>query len=492
MHHREHTHTQRPPDADPRADTVRDSDGQRPWSLLILLCAAQFMVILDATIVNVALPSIRGALHFAPTDLQWVVTAYVLATGGLLLLGGRAADLLGRRPAFLAGLATFTTASLASGLAPSSGALIAARAAQGVGAALLSPAALSILTTSYTGTQRARALSTWGAIGGAGAAAGVLLGGMLTSWLDWRWVFFVNVPTGALTALIALKLIPSGRSMPGTRAVRGLDLPGAAGLVAGLVTLVYAVQGAATHGWASMRTLGLLVVAAGLLMLFASIERRARRPLVTPSVWRLRSLISGTTVMLGVTGILVGTSFLNTLFFQNVLGASPLVTGLEFLPGVLTVGVAAHLGPQLLTRFGARPVIATGLLLMAAGDLILSGAPAHASYLVDLLPAFLLLGLGVGLAFVAISVTSMSDVDHDHAGLASGLITTAHELGGAAGVSLFSAVAFGAGGATGAGFISGYSHGTLAAAAIAAGLALVAVVTVPQLRPTGGQRVALH
>jgi EmrB/QacA subfamily drug resistance transporter len=450
------------------------------------------MVILDATIVNVALPSIRRALQFAPTDLQWVVTAYVLATGGLLLLGGRAADLLGRRRAFLTGLATFSAASLASGLAPSSGALIGARAAQGVGAALLSPAALSILTTSYSGAQRARALSTWGAIGGAGAAAGVLLGGMLTSWLDWRWVFFVNVPTGALTAVIALRLIPRGQSTPLVRALRGLDLPGAATLVTGLVSLVYAVQGAATHGWASARTLGLLTVAASLLALFVSIERRARRPLVAPSVWRLRSLISSTTVMLGVTGILVGTSFLNTLFFQNVLGASPLVTGLEFLPGVLTVGVAAHLGPRLLTRFGARPVIAAGLLLVAAGDLVLSGAPAHARYVVDLLPGFLLLGLGVGFSFVAISVTSMSDVDHDHAGLASGLITTAHELGGAAGVSLFSAVAFGASGATGARFLTGYAHGTVAGAAIAAALALVALVTVPQLRPTGAQRVALH
>jgi len=471
---------------------MHDTSEQRPWSLLILLCAAQFMVILDATIVNVALPSIRRSLHFAPTDLQWVVTAYVLATRGLLLLGGRAADLLGRRRIFLAGLATFTAASLASGLAPSSGALIASRAAQGVGAALLSPAALSILTTSYAGAQRARALSTWGAIGGAGAAAGVLLGGMLTSWLDWRWVFFVNVPVGLLTAVIALRLIPSRRTTPARGAVRRLDLPGAATLVTGLVVLVYALQGAAGHGWASARTLGLLVAAAVLLAGFAAVERRARQPLIAPSVWRLRSLISSTTVMLGVTGILVGTSFLNTLFFQNVLGASPLVTGLEFLPGVLTVGVAAHLGPQLLTRFGARPVIAAGLLLVAAGDLILSEAGSGAGYFADLLPGLVLLGLGVGLAFVSISVTSMSDVDHERAGLASGLITTAHDLGGAAGVSLFSAVAFGAGGVTGAGLVTGYGHGTLVGAAIAAALALVAVVAVPQLRPTGAQRVALH
>ena len=278
----------------------------------------------------------------------------------------------------------------------------------------------------------------------------------------------------------------------GSRPARAGAAVEARRLDAGLVVLVYAVQGAAAHGWTSPRTVVLLAAAAGLLASFASIERRARQPLIAPSVWRLRSLVSSSTVMLGVTGVLVGTSFLNTLFFQNVLGASPLVTGLEFLPGVLTVGVAAHLGPQLLTRFGARTVIAAGLLLAAAGDLVLSGAPAHASYVVDLLPGFVLLGLGVGFAFVAISVTSMSDVDHDRAGLASGLITTAHELGGAAGVSLFSAVAFGAGGATRAGLVTGYGHGTLAGAAIAAGLALVAVITVPQLRPTGAQRVALH
>jgi len=483
MHDRRHDHAERPQDA---------GTDQRPWALLILLCAAQFMVILDATVVNVALPSIRRALGFPPTELQWVVTAYVLATGGLLLLGGRAADLLGRRRIFLAGLATFTAASLASGLAPSSGALIAARAAQGVGAALLSPAALSILTTSYTGAQRARALSTWGAIGGAGAAAGVLLGGILTSLLDWRWVFFINVPVGLLTAVIALRLIPSGQAASMWPALRRLDLPGAATLVAGLVVLVYALQGAATHGWASARTIVLLAAAAALLAAFISIERRARQPLIAPSVWRLRSLVSSATVMLGVTAILVGTSFLNTLFFQNVLGASPLLTGVEFLPGVLTVGVAAHLGPQLLTRFGARPVIAAGLLLAAAGDLVLSGAPANASYVVDLLPGFVLLGLGVGLTFVSISVTSMSDVDHDHAGLASGMITTAHELGGALGVSLFSAVAFGASGATGVGLVTGYGRGTLAGAAIAAALALVAVLAVPQLRPTAAQRVALH
>ena len=476
------THPSRPP---------APGEDRRPWPL-ILLCAAQFMVILDATIVNVALPSIRRALGFAPTELEWVVTAYVLATGGLLLLGGRAADLMGRRRIFLAGLTLFTAASLVSGLAPDSGVLIASRAAQGAGAALLSPAALSIVTVSYAGEQRARALSTWGAIGGAGAAAGVLLGGILTTWLGWRSVFFVNVPTGLVTAAIAVRLIPRGDATPLHVAVRRLDLAGAGTLVTGLVVLVYAVQGAATHGWGSVRTLGLLAAAAALLAGFAAIERRAPHALISPSIWRLRSLVSSATVMLGVTAILVGTSFLNTLFFQNVLGDSALKTGLEFLPGILTVGVAAHLGPKLLVRFGSRSVIAAGLALAAVGDLLLSAAPADAAYLTDLLPGFLLLGLGVGLAFVSISVSAMSDVGDDQAGLASGLITTAHDLGAAAGVSIFSAVAFGSGAAGGAGLVTGYGQGTAAGAAIAAALALVAVIAAPRLRPAATQRVALH
>jgi EmrB/QacA subfamily drug resistance transporter len=443
-------------------------------------------------VVTVSLPPIRQALGFTATDLQWVVTAYLLATGGLLLLGGRAADLLGRRRIFLTGLGVFTTASLLSGLSASPGMLIASRAAQGAGAALLSPAALSIVTTSYTGAQRARALSTWGAIGGAGAAAGVLLGGVLTSWLGWRSVFFVNVPVGVTAAALTLHLIPRDAAAPVRQTLRRLDLPGAATLVAGLVVLVYAIQWAAAHGWGSVRTVGLLAGAVALLAGFASIERQARHPLIAPTIWRMRSLVSSAVMMLGVTAILVGTSFLNTLFFQTVLGASALKTGIEFLPGILTVGVAAHLGPDLLRRFGARAVIAAGLGLAAAGDLLLSGAPTDASYVVDLLPGLLLLGLGVGFTFVSISVTAMSDVDDDRAGLASGLITTAHDLGAAAGVSIFSAVAFGAQAAGPASLASGYGRGTVAGAAIAAALALVAVIAVPRIRPAATQRVALH
>jgi EmrB/QacA subfamily drug resistance transporter len=461
-----------------------------PWTILILLAVAQFMVILDITVVNVALPSIGRDLGFAPGDLQWVVTIYVLFTGGLLLLGGRMADLLGRRPVFLAGLTLFTAASLASGLAPTPEALIVSRAAQGLGAAMLSPAALSIITTSYSGAQRTTALSAWGAIGSGGAAAGVLFGGVLTSWLSWQWVFFINVPIGLVTALLSLRLVPTAR--PAAGSVRELDLPGAAAVVAGLVLLVYAVEGTGTNGWGSARTLGLLAVAAGLLAAFAAIERQASRPLVPTATWQVRSLVSSATVMLGATGILVGTFFLNSLFLQNVLGASAIETGLAFLPLVVVIGLAAHVGPQLLMRVGARIVVVGALGLIAGGELLLAGASADASYATDLLPGFLMIGFGIGLTFVALSVTSMSEIRHERAGLASGLMTTAHELGGAFGVAIFSAVALGATGAGGAGFADGYGDGTVAGALIAATLALVAALAIPTFRPTAAHQAAMH
>lgn len=458
----------------------------KPWTVLVLVSVAQFMVILDITVVNVALPTIGTGLGFAPQDLQWVVTIYVLMTGGLLLLGGRMTDLLGRRPLFLAGLILFTGASLASGLATSPAALIASRAGQGLGAAMLSPAALSIITTAYTGAQRTAALSVWGAIGGGGGAAGVLLGGVITTSFGWRWVFFINIPIGLIAAALALRLVPGGQERAGS--LRGLDLPGALSLVAGLVALLYAIEGATTNGWDSPRTLGLLAVSGGLLGAFAAVERRATRPLVPNGTWKVRTLVSSATVMLGVTGILVGTFFLNSLFLQNVLHASALQTGLAFLPLLAVTGIAAHVGPRLLTRFGARVVVVAGLALIACGDLLLTGAHAGAAYPTDLLPGFLLLGFGVGLTFVAISVTAMAEIEAENAGLASGLMTTAHELGGAFGVSVFSAVGL----ATAAGLASGYGRGAWAGALIAAALALIALLAVPAFRPDQARRAAFH
>jgi len=460
---------------------------RRPWSVLILLGVAEFMVILDATVVNVALPSIGRAMHFAVGDLPWVVTAYVLFSGGLVLLGGRTADVLGRRATFLAGLAVFTAASLASGLAPSSGALIAARAGQGLGAALLTPAALSIIVSVYSGAQRAAALSAWGALGGGGAAAGVLAGGILTTWLGWRSVFLVNVPVGVAAGLLSLRLVPRSGARPGAR--RQLDLPGALLVVAGLVTGVYALAGTAQHGWGPGRTLLLLALSAGLLAGFAVVERAARRPLLPPPTWRSRSLVTGALVMFGATGILVGTFFLNSLYLQDVAGASPLRAGLEFLPLVAVIGLGAHLTPHLLPRAGSRVLAAAGLLLMSGGALLLSGVSPHAGYLTGLLPGLLVIGAGTGLVFPAAAVTAMSDVPADRAGLASGLMTAAHEIGAALGVAVFAAVATAA---AGGGFAAGYRHGFTVVAAVAAGLALAAALAIPAVRPAPGVRVAVH
>ena len=459
---------------------------RQPWTTLVLLAVAQFMVILDITVVNVALPSIGADLDFAPGDLQWVVTAYVLVTGGLLLLGGRAADLFGRRPVFLAGLLTFTGASLVSGLATSPEMLIVARAAQGLGAAMLSPAALSIITTTYAGAQRTTALTVWGAIGAGGAAAGVLFGGMLTTWLSWEWVFFINVPVGAIAAVIAWRLIPR----PTGRIARfaELDLGGALTVTAGLATMVYAIDGATTHGWGSARTLALLGVGTALVALFLWIERSAKRPLVPPATWRVRSLVSSATMMLGATGLMVGAFFLSSLYLQRVLDASALETGLAFLPFALIIGVAAHVGSQALGRFGGRVVVVTGLLLTSAGALLLALAPDQADYLPHLLPGLLLIGFGIGFVLISVQVTAMTDVTHDDAGLASGLMQTAHEVGAAMGVAVLATVATSAGG----GLAEGFGDAFAAAAAIAAGLAALALFTVPAIRPATGVRLAAH
>jgi len=465
------------------------SSQRRVWSVLILLSVAQFMVILDATVVNVALPSIGRALHFAAGDLQWVVTAYVLFSGGLVLLGGRASDVVGRRVTFLAGLAVFTAASLASGLAPSAGALIAARAGQGLGAALLTPAALSIIVATYSGAQRAAALSTWGALGGGGAAAGVLAGGILTTWLGWRSVFLVNVPVGVAVGLLSLRLMPASRAAARIR--RELDLPGALLVVAGLVAGVYALAGTPQHGWGSARTLLWLAISLGLLTAFAAVERSARRPLVPPQTWRSRSMVAGALVMLGATGILVGTFFLNSLYLQNVQHASALRAGLEFLPLVAVIGLGAHLTSRLLPRSGSRALAAAGLALMGAGALLLSSVPAGAGYATGLLPGLLVIGAGTGVVFPAASVTAMSNIPADQSGLASGLMTAAHEIGAALGVAVFSVVAI-AQAAAGGGFAAGYQHGFMVAAGLAAGLALIALLAVPPVRPASRTGAAVH
>jgi EmrB/QacA subfamily drug resistance transporter len=486
------SHTAHPPAPHPHEHPVAATAKTRqPWLVLSLLALAEFMVILDVTVVNVALPSIGKDLSFAPRDLQWVISAYVLFTGGLMLLGGRMADLLGRRQVFLTGLLVFTGASLASGLATTSTMLVVARAVQGLGAALLLPSALSIVTTTYSGKQRGTALAVWGVLGSAGAAAGVLLGGVLTTLLSWEWVFFINIPIGFVVALGTLRVVPSA---PLRRpALAELDIAGAVTVMAGLVSLVVAIEGTSTHGWGSPRTLLLAAVAAVLLGAFAVIERAARSPLVAPSTWRVRSLVSSAVVMFGATGILVGTFFLNTLYLQRVLDASALEAGLAFLPLALVIVAAAHAAGHLLQHLGSRLVIALGLLLMAGGALLLAAAPDHARYATDLLPAFLVIGFGVGLVFVSVSVTAMSEISHRDAGLASGLMTTAHEVGAAFGVAVLGAVATGgSAGLPAAGLADGYQDGFLVAAGVALVLALVALVSVPSFRPAPGAAVSMH
>jgi EmrB/QacA subfamily drug resistance transporter len=457
------------------AETTDFRSDRKSWTTLVLLGLAQFMVTLDITVVNVALPSIAEDLAFSQGDLQWVITAYVLFTGGLLMLGGRATDLFGRRRVFLAGLALFTLASLASGLAPSPEALIGARAAQGLGAAMLTPGALSIVTTTYEGSQRTAALAAWGAIASAGAAVGVILGGILTAGLGWEWVFLINVPVGLATAIGVLRVVPDALA---SAAGRRLDVLGAVTAVAGLVLLVYAIEGANEHGWGSVRTVGLLTVSAALLAAFAVVERRVREPILPPATWSNRSLVSGTGLILVATALLVAVFFLNTIYFQDILGWSAFETGLAFLPLVLAIGLAANAANHLIPRAGSRNLAALGLGLVAVGAILLVVAPDAASYWSDVLPGFIVLGFGVGLVFPAASIAAMSEVGEDAAGLASGLITTGRELGAAFGVAAISAVA-----SAGSTFVGDYADGFAAVAVIAGVIAAIALVAIPAVRP---------
>jgi EmrB/QacA subfamily drug resistance transporter len=374
-------------------ESIRDA--RRPWAALAVLCVAQFMVVLDITIVNVALPSIGRSLEFARADLSWVVTAYVVCSGGLLLIGGRAGDLFGRRRMFVAGLFLFTAASLADGLASSPGSLIASRALQGVGAAMLTPSALSLVTSIYSGAQRAKALSIWGLIASAGIGVGVMAGGMLTTWLSWRWVFLVNVPVGLVTAALTRRFVPA---VPRITAVRPLDVRGALTVVAGVAVLVYALAGVPDHGWGASRTLILLAISGALLAAFGAVERSARRPLLPPAVWRIPSLVSSAKLTLGLTGLIAGSFYLNSLYLQGILGWSALDSGLAFLPFVLGTGAGVHVAGELMQRFGPRTVVVAGLALVTAAAAQLGLVPSGTSYWLHLLPGFVVLGIGVGLA----------------------------------------------------------------------------------------------
>jgi EmrB/QacA subfamily drug resistance transporter len=392
--------------------------------------------------------------------------------------------MFGRRRMFLSGLLVFTAASLASGLAPTSAVLIGARVAQGVGASLMTPAALAILTSTYEGAQRATALSIWGAISSGAVAVGVIAGGALTSLLSWHWVFLINVPVGLVAVVAAARVLPRARPPVHTGS---LDLPGAATAVGGFVTIVYALSGAPAHGWGSARTLALLGGGAGLLATFALIERRDRRPLVPPAIWRERALIAGSALVLGISAILVGAFFLISVYMQDVLRWSALHTGVSLLPFVATIAIGVHLTSRLVGKIGSRPLIIAGMGLVATAAVLFSVSPARGHYASDLLPALSVLGLGVGLAFPASSITAMSQVRDDISGLAAGISSTAHELGGAVGVAVLAAIA------AGKGTIAAGDHAAfIAAAMIAAGLASLAATVVPSIKPQPGTNVAIH
>ena len=459
--------------------------------LLILLCAAQLMVILDITAVNVALPSLSTDLGIGRGDLEWTITSYSLLFGSLLLLGGRAADLLGRRRVFLTGLALFTGASAAAGLAPTADALYAARAGQGIGAALLSPAALSIVTTAFTGPARARALAVWGAVGGAGGAIGVLLGGVLTDVIDWRAIFFVNLPIGAVVAVGGLRAV---RRDPAPPRFAGLDLRGALVATASLGALLYALAGASDTGWGSARTLGFGAAGLAGLALFAALERRTARPLVRLGALADRAVGGGAALMMLASAVLFGAFLATSIYLQEVLRATPLEAGLEFLPIAVATGLGAHGAGHLVRRHGVRVTMALAFVLAATGMALMSTVGASGSYVADVLPWMVVAGAGLGMAMVSVAIAVLTGASERDAGMLSGLNTTGHEVGGAFGVAVLTTVIAGAQG----GLVDGLGEAFLTAAGIAgAGLVMALLVLpaagrfLPRLREAP-QAVTMH
>jgi EmrB/QacA subfamily drug resistance transporter len=412
---------------------------ERRWFALMLLCFAQFIVVLDASIVNVALPSIGEGLNFSQQNLAWVVNAYVLTFGGFLLLGGRMADLLGRRRVFLAGLLLVAAASLAAGFASTEGQLIAARAAQGLGAAIISPSALSIITTTFRdGAERNKALGAWGAVAGAGGAAGVLFGGILTDGLGWEWVLWINVPVALIVAALTPSMIAESRSESATR---HFDAAGAVSVTAGLSLLVYAIVDATDAGWGSTQTLGLLGLSAALIAAFVAIELRSAAPLMPFRIFRLRTLTGANAVGLLVGGSLFSMFFFITLYMQQVLGYSAIKAGLSYLPLALMIIVASGIASQLVTRVGFKPVLIAGMTFIAAALVWFSQVSVGGGFVSDILGPSLLAAVGLGFAFVTTTIAAVSGVREQESGLASGLINTSQQIGGALGLAVLATIA---------------------------------------------------
>jgi EmrB/QacA subfamily drug resistance transporter len=454
------------------------------WKALAIVCAAFFMTVLDVSIVNVALPSIGKALHFSRDDLQWVITAYAITFGGFLLLGGRAADLLGRRRVFYVGVAVFTIASFLCGLAWSEGVLIGARAVQGLGAAIISPAALSIITTMFDeGPERNKALGIWGAIGGSGAAVGVLAGGILTKYLGWEWIFFVNVPVGVLALALAPRFVRESRS----NREHSHDVGGAITVTAGLALLVYGVSNAPAHGWSSTWTISRLAIAAALLIAFLVIESRAKDPLMPFRIFRVSTVAGANVAGLLLGAVVFSNFFILTLYVQNVLGWSALKTGITFVATAGTAILWAGVAQALVTKIGPKTVMAVGFVGMIAGMLWYTQIPVHASYWSDLFPGYLLVGFALPFCFIPVSIAALAGVEGHEAGLASGLINTAQQIGGAIGVAVTSSVSlthFNHLVKTGHPFASAFTSGSQWAFWVTVGVSVVGLVaTLLLVRP---------
>ena len=470
---------------------ARLDDGRRKWLALAVIVAAQFMVVLDIAIVNVALPSIRDDLNFAPENLQWVVSAYAILFGGALLLGGRLADIFGRRRLFIIGLALFSGASLLCGVSWSEGSLIAFRALQGLGGALFAPAALSILMTTFAeGAERNRALGIWGAASGSGGAAGVLLGGVLTSYLSWPWVFFINVPVGLAVIAAAPAVLRESR---GQHEHRHFDVAGATSVTAGVMLLVYAMTRATQEGWSSTATLGLLGASAALLAMFVAIELRSPAPLLPMRIFRLRSLSAANAVATMVGAVAFSQFFLLTLYMQGVLGYSAVETGVGFAAVTLTIIVFSNVAQRLVTRYGVRVVLTTGLALDAAAMVLFTRLPVDGVYFWDLFPGLIVSGVGMALSFVPMTIAGLTGVRREDAGIASGLINTSRQVGGAVGLAAVTTIAASyasdGGGATGlarvaavdGGLTQGFQVGftVLAAAAVVGAVIAAALLRSP-------------
>jgi len=446
--------------------------------LLPLLLVAQLMVILDITAVNIAMPSLARDLHLSGATISWTITAYSLVFGSLLLLGGRAADLLGRRRMFLTGLGIFTLSSLASAMAPSAAALFAARAGQGLGAAMLSPAALSIITSNFHGQARAKALAAWGAVGGAGAALGVLVGGVLTEVADWRMIFFVNLPVAAALAVGARKIIPADTDKPRWH---GLDVRGAVLATGSVGAIVYAITQAERVGWGSAQTIATAAAGIAGLVAFAYAERRSAQPLLRIERLRDRAVGGGLALFLANSGLMFGLFLLCSLYLQLSLGRGPLPTGLAFIPLAVAAGTGASVAEKLINRHGLRWASGPALLLAAGGLLLLSHLPAHGSYLRDMLPGMLMAGFGLGLSGTAMSVGILTGARQEEAGMISGASATGHEIGGTLGIAIYASLATAASGGmfVGPAAAAGIAHAFSIATYVALGASVAAMVLLP-------------